>query len=53
MSGIDYDKKIARCERLGSKKFMKLVEKVEKVKFKVLKKVLFITCILKSKIKKN
>lgn len=39
MSGIDYDKKIARCERLGSKKFMKLVEKVEKVKFKVLKKV--------------
>ena len=39
MSDIDYDKKIARCERLGSKKFMKLVEKVEKVKFKVLKKV--------------
>lgn len=35
---VDYKKKIERCEKLGANKFQKVVFKVEKLKYKVLKK---------------
>ena len=38
MKELDYDKKIALCKILGADKFKKVVEKVEQLKFKVLKK---------------
>lgn len=35
----EYNKRIKRCERLGAKQFAKIVKKVERLKFKVMKKV--------------
>ncbi len=35
----EYKKRIKRCERLGAKQFAKVVKKVEKFKFKLLKKI--------------
>lgn len=37
METIDYEKKIALCERLGAKYFQKIVFLVEKLKYKVIK----------------
>ncbi len=34
----EYQKKIKRCERLGAKQFKKVVQKVEKIKFKLQKR---------------
>lgn len=36
---MDYQKKIKRCENLGADKFQKVVFKVEKAKYKVIKKL--------------
>ena len=39
MEEVDYHKEIERCEKLGAKKFRKLVFKVEDLKFKIIKKL--------------
>ncbi|MDO4995950.1 MAG: hypothetical protein Q4E69_02105 [Bacilli bacterium] len=40
MEEIDYKKKIRTCEKLGAKKFQKVVFKVEDIKWKVVKKLI-------------
>lgn len=40
MEEIDYKKKIRTCEKLGAKKFQKVVFKVENIKWKVVKKII-------------
>lgn len=39
MESIDYKKKIQLCEKLGAKKFQKIVFGVEQIKWKVVKKI--------------